>query len=140
MDELFEENERNQTIIVVTQRLSTLKNADMIAVLSQGKIVETGKHSELVSRRGVYYSLVEAQKEQEREGSGAIWNSSKRYGAASISAALGLANSTNTVDPDDVITFEEVSFKYPSRPEEIVFQGLQLSLKKGENLSIVGPW
>jgi ABC-type multidrug transport system fused ATPase/permease subunit len=111
----------------------------MIAVLSQGMVVETGKHSELISRRGVYYALVEAQKGQGREGSGGIRKSSKRYSAAGISTALGPASSTISVDPDDIITFQEVGFKYPCRPEQEVFQGLKLSVKKGENLSIVGP-
>lgn len=52
---------KNRTSIVIAHRLSTIQNADTIVVLSKGKIVEQGKHSELLDKKGVYYSLVEMQ-------------------------------------------------------------------------------
>ncbi len=52
---------KNRTSIVIAHRLSTIQNADMIVVLSKGEIVEQGKHSELLEKRGAYYSLVEMQ-------------------------------------------------------------------------------
>jgi len=52
---------KNRTSIVIAHRLSTIQNADMIVVLSKGKIVEQGKHQELLDKKGVYYSLVEMQ-------------------------------------------------------------------------------
>lgn len=52
-----------RTSIVVAHRLSTVKNADQIVVLEKGKIVETGSHDELVSKRGNYYTLVKNQLE-----------------------------------------------------------------------------
>lgn len=52
---------KNRTSIVIAHRLSTIQNADMIVVLSKGEIVEQGKHSELLERRGAYYNLVEMQ-------------------------------------------------------------------------------
>ncbi|MCW5519728.1 ABC transporter ATP-binding protein [Aureitalea sp. L0-47] len=52
---------KNRTSIVIAHRLSTIQNADNIVVLSKGKIVEQGKHSELLSKEGVYHSLVEMQ-------------------------------------------------------------------------------
>ncbi|CAG8596178.1 9116_t:CDS:10, partial [Ambispora leptoticha] len=51
----------NRTTIVVAHRLSTIKNADNIVVMSNGEIVETGKHQELIEREGMYYNLVKAQ-------------------------------------------------------------------------------
>ena len=51
----------NRTSIVIAHRLSTIQNADNIVVLSKGKIVEQGKHQELLEKKGVYYSLVEMQ-------------------------------------------------------------------------------
>ncbi|CAG8553074.1 9962_t:CDS:10, partial [Ambispora gerdemannii] len=51
----------NRTTIVVAHRLSTIKNADNIVVMSKGEIVETGKHDELIERKGMYYDLVKAQ-------------------------------------------------------------------------------
>jgi ABC-type multidrug transport system fused ATPase/permease subunit len=47
----------NKTRIVVAHRLSTIENADEILVLEQGKVVEQGKHSDLLKRNGVYYNL-----------------------------------------------------------------------------------
>ncbi|MCF0206939.1 MAG: ATP-binding cassette domain-containing protein, partial [Bacteroidales bacterium] len=47
----------NRTSIVVAHRLSTIKNADLIVVLNEGKIVEVGKHDELLELKGVYYKL-----------------------------------------------------------------------------------
>jgi len=48
---------QNRTSIVIAHRLSTIKNADNILVLEKGKIVESGKHSELVNNDGVYAKL-----------------------------------------------------------------------------------
>lgn len=52
-----------RTVVVVAHRLSTVKNADQIVVLQNGEIVEIGKHTELVARRGAYYTLVSNQLE-----------------------------------------------------------------------------
>ncbi|KAJ0647095.1 putative ABC transporter, P-loop containing nucleoside triphosphate hydrolase [Helianthus annuus] len=49
----------NRTTVVVAHRLSTIKGADVIAVLKNGVIVETGKHDELIDiKDGLYASLV----------------------------------------------------------------------------------
>jgi len=47
----------NRTTLIIAHRLSTVQNADLIYVLRQGRIVETGKHSELIEAKGYYYSL-----------------------------------------------------------------------------------
>jgi len=54
---------RGRTAVVVAHRLSTVKNADQIVVLDKGKIVEIGKHDELIARKGNYYELVKNQLE-----------------------------------------------------------------------------
>jgi ATP-binding cassette subfamily B protein len=54
---------RNKTVIVVAHRLSTVKNADQIVVLDEGKIAEIGTHDVLTKKRGKYYELVKNQLE-----------------------------------------------------------------------------
>lgn len=50
-----------KTFVVVAHRLSTVRNADRIIVLDKGSIVETGRHDELIARKGAYYNLVDSQ-------------------------------------------------------------------------------
>jgi subfamily B ATP-binding cassette protein MsbA len=52
---------KNRTSIVIAHRLSTIKNADTIIVMHQGKIVEQGRHDELIAIKGVYKKLVNMQ-------------------------------------------------------------------------------
>ena len=54
---------RGKTVVVVAHRLSTVRNADSIVVVKGGRIAETGSHSELIERKGAYYSLVRNQLE-----------------------------------------------------------------------------
>ncbi len=48
---------REQVTILIAHRLSTIMHADVIYVLEQGKIVETGNHDELLSQKGLYYAM-----------------------------------------------------------------------------------
>lgn len=53
---------KDRTTIVIAHRLSTIKNADMICVMNEGKIVEAGSHDELIAKNGYYKRLVDMQK------------------------------------------------------------------------------
>lgn len=48
---------KNRTIIIVAHRLDTIKNADQIIMLENGKIIEKGTHDELIKNKGKYYNL-----------------------------------------------------------------------------------
>ena len=57
---------RNRTAVVIAHRSSTVRDADQIVVLDQGRIIEKGTHQELVDLGGSYYSLVKNQLDLER--------------------------------------------------------------------------
>lgn len=57
IQESLDELSKNRTTIVVAHRLSTVKNADTIVVLTDDGIVEAGTHDELIANKGFYYNL-----------------------------------------------------------------------------------
>ena len=57
----------NKTVVIIAHRLSTVKNANNIIVLDQGRMVEEGTHNQLIEKHGYYYKLVKNQLELETE-------------------------------------------------------------------------
>lgn len=58
---------QNRTSFVIAHRLSTIKNADLILVLKDGDIIESGNHEELLAKGGFYADLYNSQFEQDSE-------------------------------------------------------------------------
>ena len=56
---------KGRTSLVIAHRLSTVVNADLILVVKDGKIIESGNHAELIGKRGHYYKLYTRQYEDE---------------------------------------------------------------------------
>ena len=50
-----------RTTLIVAHRLSTIRNADVIAGFQKGEVVELGSHNELMEKKGVYHTLVTMQ-------------------------------------------------------------------------------
>lgn len=61
VQEALENLMQNRTVLIIAHRLSTVKNADEIIVLSKGEIIERGHHAELMQLNGTYYRLCELQ-------------------------------------------------------------------------------
>ncbi|NMA82507.1 MAG: ATP-binding cassette domain-containing protein, partial [Epulopiscium sp.] len=57
MDKIVE----NRTTLMIAHRLSSVKKADKIVVLNEGKIEEMGTHDELIAKQGLYYRLCQIQ-------------------------------------------------------------------------------
>lgn len=57
---------RGHTSFMIAHRLSTIRNADMILVMRDGKVIEQGNHKELIRKKGYYYRLYSRQFEEEQ--------------------------------------------------------------------------
>ena len=130
--------ERRRTTIVVAHRLSTIKNADVICVIDNGQIVETGTHTELIQRNGLYHDLVETQNAVPAEAGRRTGSSVSGRRRSNIGAV-----DTNELEGSEedmpVLRFRDVHFCYPSRPDNDIFHGLSFSVFENETLAIVGP-
>ena len=61
VQDALEKMMKNKTSLVIAHRLSTIQNADLIVVMKKGKIIEQGKHKELLETKGEYHKLVTMQ-------------------------------------------------------------------------------
>ena len=118
-----------RTTIVIAHRLSTIKNADVIAFVDNGQVVETGSHEELMSTKSRYRRLVEAQQRKKAIVPAIVQTQQTGY--------VGV-NGTSAFDGTPQITFQNVHFAYPTRPEIKIFKGLDLTVYQGETLALVG--
>ncbi len=54
---------KHKTVLVIAHRLSTVKDADNLIVLNEGRVIEQGTHRQLAGQKGYYYELVKNQLE-----------------------------------------------------------------------------
>ena len=67
VQEALDKAREGRTCIVIAHRLSTIYNSDIIAVIHNGQVIETGKHAELMAMKGAYYLLNTVQLSDEVE-------------------------------------------------------------------------
>lgn len=63
LTEAIENLTRQKTIIMIAHRLKTVRNADQIVVVDKGKIVQKGRHEELVNQKGIYRNFIMGRKQ-----------------------------------------------------------------------------
>ena len=61
----LKEQSQNQTTLIVSHRISTIRNAEKIIVINQGGIVESGTHDSLLENKGFYYDMYQQQLSEE---------------------------------------------------------------------------
>ena len=62
VQEALDKAREGRTCLVIAHRLSTIKNADLICVIQEGRIVERGTHKQLLAQNGVYRNLNKSAK------------------------------------------------------------------------------
>lgn len=130
----------NVTTFVIAHRLSTIKNSDIIAVVNDGKIEETGTHDELISKHGMYDKFVKAQATRPPEQI-APADTPPDFSEHGINQQENVKTGIELVHRPNraVIEFCDVHFQYPARKELAVFSGMNLAVYPGETLALVGP-
>ena len=108
-------------------RLSTVRNADSIAVMKAGELVEIGSHEQLMEETGEYYALVQAQE--------APHTSISVESTAETPVLTAQSSGAFAVEEEEeedhlnkpLLQFHGVSFSYPSRPDSQVLKGFDLT-------------
>ncbi len=154
-----------RTTIMIAHRLSTVQNADLIIVLDQGHLAESGTHSELLENNGLYFNLVNAQsrallpevgkyrsrgqsspsrrRKSWREKSlprslrraSSITTSLRRLSAGSLRRNSSSVSTTETVEMNDSSTRTEDAV-----PEVVVNTAVLGNIAEEEELADVSTW
>jgi ATP-binding cassette, subfamily B (MDR/TAP), member 1 len=124
------------TTIVVAHRLSTIRNADRIHVISSGKEVERGTHAELMRSQGYYYRMVR-QQDIASEPTSRPNSADDLPTHAAVEPTLS-RNLFNGESAGPLLEFKDVAFSYPIRPKKI-FDKFNLKIPQGQTIALVGP-
>ncbi len=135
LDNILEE--KQITTIVIAHRLSTIRNCDIINVLVDGSIAESGSHEELMAKEGYYYKLVMKQDRGSSSGSGL---SSRKSSEANLKG-LDEKTEKKALDTSGVphLAFKNCFFSYPSRPKKLIFNDFNLEIERGSTVALCGP-
>ncbi len=115
---------RGRTTLIFAHRLSSVIDADRILVLADGRLVEEGRHGDLMRTGGVYHSLMAAQAQDRQEGAGPLADR-LNLAAAPVFAEEAAIASVASIEGDDEI---------------IEATGLGWIGAIGYLMSFIGPW
>ncbi len=73
MPDQYETKVGERTIIAIAHRLSTIMNADLILVIHEGRIAESGTHEQLMEKKGIYYNMQIAQMAKKKPRGPSPW-------------------------------------------------------------------
>jgi len=147
----------SQTIVIIAHRLTTIRQCSEIIFMDKGNVMERGSHDELMQKNGFYKKLVEIQYKNLKNGHVTIENETD------ISETIEPMNdiSENQDHQNDVIpyheslevpihhpeflqdnsqiSFQNICFSYPTRPNTVVLKNFNLNIYPNETLALVGP-
>ncbi|CAG5126531.1 unnamed protein product, partial [Candidula unifasciata] len=107
---------QGRTTVVVAHRLSTIQKADVIFVMDRGQLVETGKHKDLMEKRGIYYNLVMLQTISEHEEPYEDQVPQLRHRILSSSKPIPLSpKEANAFDPKSAYVFPDKAHTFSPR-------------------------
>lgn len=106
----------NRTTIIVAHRLSTIRDVDTIVVLKNGQVVESGTHSELMSKNGDYVHLVSLQASS--NNSMASSNAMISRSGSSRHSSFREASDNSQIYPDDQLKSISTRETYDHRPSD----------------------
>ena len=89
---------KNRTSLVIAHRLSTILSADIIVVLDQGHVAESGTHKQLLAQNGIYAMLYNTQFKKELQISGDVKNVNNNNSSDGTSSANHEANDGTLID------------------------------------------
>ncbi|KAL7551139.1 hypothetical protein ACHAWF_014339 [Thalassiosira exigua] len=132
--------EQRSTVIIVAHRLSTVRNADVIVVVSGGRVVEMGAHDALMECKSGHYHALVQQQERSFDDTSQPYRDLSQENVALMTGSTGdsVAPSQSFADLTH-INFKDVKFAYPTRPGKLILDKFNLAVKKGETLALVGP-
>ena len=142
LEKLLEGGKR--TTVVVAHRLTTIRKADKIAYVANGRVLEYGTHEDLMtSKKGYYRSLVQEQYGSQTQIPLKLISLDSNQSLDFSEGALLNENSIKVGESPEIdltIDFRKIKFAYPTRPSKLILNDFSLAIKRGETVALVGKF